>query len=49
MMVKTQHMLFDFAKHLTQGVSETTYCDGKHESKLDYVFANAAALRAVTV
>ena len=47
MMAKTQHLLFDVAEHFTQGTPESTYSDGKHESRLDYVFANAAALRAV--
>ena len=47
MMAKTQHLLFDVAEHFTQGTPESTYSDGKHESRLDYLFANAAALRAV--
>ena len=47
MMAKRQHLLFDVAEHFTQGTPETPYSDGKHESRLDCVFANTAALRAV--
>ena len=47
MMAKTQHLLFDVAEHFTQGTPESTYSVGKHDSRLDCVFANAAALRAV--
>ena len=47
MTVKTQHFLFDVAEHFTQGIQETTYCDGRQEPGLDYVFASTAAMRAV--
>ena len=47
MMAKTQHLLSDAAEHFARGAPEPTYRDGKHESRLDYVFAIADALRAV--
>ena len=47
MMAEAQGLLFDVAEHLTQGTPEATYSDGRHESRLDYVFANTSALRAV--
>ena len=46
MRAQTQHSVIDVAEHFTQGVPETTSSDGKHESRLDYVFPNTPALRA---
>ena len=43
----TQHLSFDVAEHFTRGAPETLYSDGKHESRLDNVLADTAALRAV--
>ena len=40
-------VLFDVAEHFTHGTPEATYSDGRHESRLDYVFANTSAMRAV--
>ena len=47
MIANTQHLLFDGAEHFTQGVPDITYSDGKHEPRLDHVFAQTAALRGV--
>ena len=47
MMAKTHHLLSDVAEHFARGAPEPTCSDGKHESRLACVFANAAALRAV--
>ena len=32
---KTEHLMFHVAEHFTQGTPESTYSDGKHESKCD--------------
>ena len=47
MMAKAQGLLNDVAEHFTQGTPDATYSDGRRESRLDYVFANTSALRAV--
>ena len=44
---KTQNLPFGVAEHFTKGTPESTYSGVKHESRLDHVFANAAALRVV--
>ena len=47
MMANAQGLLFDVAEHFTQGTPEATYSDGRHELRLDTVFANTCELTAV--